>query len=155
MRAHHLHHHQVRHSVGPHPSHLAERFLLEPDWPLREAWTFIHHVLLGISSIAPVLAGLALAVCVTVASIRRAQTRRLPQDARLIHVGVPPEVDPKGALLLWSGLHDLLRPRLARLLSGQPHLAWEIAASETGTTFRLWVPRCVPQGLVDRAICSA
>ncbi len=70
-------------------------------------------------------------------------------------IGVPPDVDPGGALLLWSALHDLLRPRLARLLSGQPHLAWEVAASETGTTFRVWVPETVPPGLIERAVSSA
>ena len=62
----------------------------------------------------------------------RLRERRLAEGARLLAIGVPPEVDPDGALLLWSALHDLLRPRLARFLSGQPQLAWEIAAGERG-----------------------
>ncbi len=70
-------------------------------------------------------------------------------------IGVPPDVDAGGALLLWSALHDLLRPRLARLLGGQPHLAWEVAASEMGTVFRVWVPETIPPGLIERAVSSA
>ena len=79
----------------------------------------------------------------------------LAREARLITIGVPPEVAQDGGVLLWSALHDLLRPRLARLLAGQPHLSWEIAASESGTTFRLWVPKAIPPGLIERAASSA
>src|SRR5436190_13997309 len=50
---------------------------------------------------------------------------------------------------------DLLRPPLARLLHGQPHLAWEIAADRAGSAFRLWLPRAIPPGLVERALLSA
>jgi hypothetical protein len=52
-------------------------------------------------------------------------------------------------------LHDLLRPRLARLFGGQPQLAWEIAADNSGSRFRLWIPAAVPPGLVERALASA
>ncbi len=147
----HLHH---GHHAGQHPSRLLERFLLKPDWPLREVGAFAHHLLSAAAGIVPLLAGLSL-VTVAVALTRAVQSRRLGHEAGLVRIGVPPEVDPQGALLLWSALHDLLRGRLARLLSGQPHLAWEIAASEAGTTFGLWVPRCVPEGLIERAVSSA
>src|SRR5439155_1444762 len=82
-------------------------------------------------------------------ALTRARERKLAKGARLISLAVPPTVEPAGALLLWSALHDLLRPRLTRLLGGQPQLAWEIAADEGGTRFRLWVPRAVPPGLAD------
>jgi hypothetical protein len=52
-------------------------------------------------------------------------------------------------------LHDLLRPQLARLFGGQPQLAWEIAADNSGSRFRLWIPAAVPPGLVERALASA
>jgi hypothetical protein len=52
-------------------------------------------------------------------------------------------------------LHDLLRPRLARFFAGQPQLAWEIAADERGSRFRIWIPAAVPPGLVERALASA
>src|SRR5262249_25959038 len=68
---------------------------------------------------------------------------------------VPPELDPQAAGVLWKSLHDLLRPPLARLVRGQPHLGWEIAADRAGTAFRLWVPRGVPPGLVERTLLSA
>lgn len=68
---------------------------------------------------------------------------------------MPPELEAEGALLLWSALHDLLRPRLARLFAGQPQLAWEIAADQGGSRFRLWLPGSVPPGLVERALASA
>ena len=57
--------------------------------------------------------------------------------------------------MLWKSLHDLLRPPLARLLHGQPHVSWEIAADRAGSAFRLWLPRAIPPGLVERALLSA
>src|SRR6266581_2501130 len=45
--------------------------------------------------------------------------------------------------------------RLARLLQGQPHISWEIAADRAGSAFRLWLPRAIPPGLVERALLSA
>ena len=41
------------------------------------------------------------------------------------------------------------------LFGGQPQLAWEIAADNTGSRFRLWIPAAVPPGLVERALASA
>jgi hypothetical protein len=34
-------------------------------------------------------------------------------------------------------------------------LAWEIAADNSGSRFRLWIPAAVPPGLVERALASA
>lgn len=149
----HLHH--GHHPHASHQSRTIERFLLEPDWPLREVLAFAHHLVSAVEGIVPVIAGLALTTVIAVTMIHAAQLRRLPREARLVRIGVPPEVDTQGALMLWSALHDLLRPPLARLFAGQPHLAWEIAASDAGTTFRLWVPKRIPEGLIERAVCSA
>ena len=144
----------MRHRSRPSGRHI-ERLLNEPGRPLQTLEAMAHRALLSVEQIWPLLA-LLLAVCVLGAFIvGGARRRRLAQGARIVTVGVPPDVDATGAPLLWSALHDLLRPHLARILGGQPHIAWEVAASEDGTTFRLWVPASVPRGLIERAISSA
>jgi hypothetical protein len=40
-------------------------------------------------------------------------------------------------------------------LAGQPQLAWEIAADQGGSRFRIWIPATVPPGLVERTLASA
>jgi hypothetical protein len=132
-----------------------QSWLEEPDRPLRGIPVLAHHALVTGEQLAPIVLGAAAIVLVVRLAAGRVKRRRLASGARLIRIGVPPEVDPAGALLLWSALHDLLRPRLARLLGGQPHLAWEVAASETGTTFGVWVPEAIPAGLIERAVASA
>jgi hypothetical protein len=131
------------------------RWLLEPERPRREGLAFLERVLSILQHAAPILAGVLLAVVVVVLAVRFLVPRRPLDGARLVAVGMPPEVEPAGGLLLWQALHDLLRPGWARLLTGQPHLSWEVAASEAGTVFRLWVPVSVPPGLVERAVASA
>ncbi|HEY4451803.1 MAG TPA: type IV secretion system DNA-binding domain-containing protein [Solirubrobacteraceae bacterium] len=132
-----------------------QRLLAEPAGPLRWLPRIAHDVAVAFAHIGPVvLAALAL-TAVTVVAFRRLRRRRLATGARLVLVGVPPEVELAAARLLWSALHDLIRPRLARLLGGQPHLSWEITAGEQGTTFKIWVPQLVPPGLLERAISSA
>src|SRR5271166_4997133 len=123
-----------------HDSRHLQAWLDEPDRPLRGLPGVARHALVTIEHVAPLLAVLLVAVWVLVLAVGHVRRRRLASGSRQVTIGVPPDVDPGGALLLWSALHDLLRPRLARLLGGQPHLAWEVAASETGTTFRVWVP---------------
>jgi hypothetical protein len=143
----------------PHRSHRSgrhvERLLNEPGRPLQTLLTFAHRALTVLEHSWLLLVALLLLGAVATAIIGRVRRRRLARDGRIVTIGVPPEVDPAGGQLLWSALHDLLRPHLARVLTGQPHLAWEIAASESGTTFRLWVPACIPPGLVERAVSSA
>jgi hypothetical protein len=137
-----------------HPQQV-QRWLDEPNRPLRSLPTLAHHALSNVGPFLPILAVLvagALALAVILGRVRR---WRLARGARLVRIGIPPEVQPHGALLLWSALHDLLLPNPARLLTGQPHLSWEIAASEDGTVFQLWVPKVVPLGLIERAVESA
>ncbi len=108
-----------------------------------------------LAAAAPWIAAGTFAVLLTVSLARRWHARRSARNARLIRVGVPPQADPAAAQLLWSALHDLLRPRWARLLSGQPHVAWEILASDAGTTFAIWAPATIPPQLIERAISAA
>jgi hypothetical protein len=57
--------------------------------------------------------------------------------------------------VLWKSLHDLLRPRIARFLQGQPRLGRATAADRAGSAFRLWIPCAVPPGLVEQTLLSA
>jgi hypothetical protein len=131
------------------------RYLRDPSLLLHDVLELARQALEAALEWAPLAAGVALALLFTHLLIARLRERRLAKDARLIAIGVPPEVDEQGAFLLWSALHDLLRPRLARLLAGQPQLAWEISGTAAGSEFRVWVPGAVPPGLVERALASA
>src|ERR1017187_6976129 len=107
-------------------THKLERLLDEPGRPLHSLPTIAHHALSAVAHFALILLAVALALGTGVLVLRRAQRRRLARGARGVTVGVPPEVDTGGALLLWSALHDLIRPRFSRLIGGQPHVAWEV-----------------------------
>ncbi len=140
-----------------HAHHISrlQRLLSEPARPLHALPTIAQHLLALAVRLGPVVIAAAVLVALAYAVAVCVRARKLADGARLILVGVPPEVEPAGAVLLWSALHDLIRPRLVRLLAGQPHLSWEITASEQGTSFQLWVPEAVPHGLVERAITAA
>jgi hypothetical protein len=131
------------------------RFLRNPSRELAHALSALAHAPSHLLPLALAVCVLAVALLVARVVLARRRERRLATGARLIELAVPPELDKDGALLLWSALHDLLRPRLARLLTGQPQVAWEIAADAGGSRFRLWVPGAVPPGLVERALASA
>lgn len=140
--------------TGKHTSQLV-RFLHDPSRELARAFTLVEHHAVHLLPFAIALCACAAALLVTRLLLARIRERRLADGARLLQLAVPPELDIEGALLLWSALHDLLRPRLARLFGGQPQLAWEIAADNAGSRFRLWIPAAVPPGLVERALASA
>jgi len=140
--------------TGKHASPLV-RFLRDPASQLARALILVERHAVQLLPFAIALCACAAAFLVTRLLLRRLRERRLADGARLLQLAVPPELDLEGALLLWSALHDLLRPRLARLFGGQPQLAWEIAADNTGSRFRLWIPAAVPPGLVERALASA
>ena len=140
--------------TGKHASPLV-RFLRDPAHQLAHALSLVEHHAVDFLPFAIALCACAAAFLVTRLLLVRIRERRLADGARLLQLAVPPELDVEGALLLWSALHDLLRPRLARLFGGQPQLAWEIAADNAGSRFRLWIPAAVPPGLVERALASA
>ena len=131
------------------------RFLRNPLRELARGLGGLEHGALHLLPFGLAVCALAVALLVARCVLGRLRERRLAAGSRLIELAVPPELDTDGALLLWSALHDLLRPRLARLLGGQPQIAWEIAADAGGSRFRLWVPAAVPPGLVERALTSA
>ncbi|MGH2950260.1 MAG: hypothetical protein ACRDPC_29010, partial [Solirubrobacteraceae bacterium] len=151
------------HRLAAHAHHGADRddgspltlrrLLRDPDAGWHALTELARELLAELVELGPELALGVLAGTLAVVLLGRLRDR--PRVGRVIEVGVPPDADPDGALLLWSALHDLLRPRLRRALCGQPHLAWEITAGQHGTTFRLWVPSSVPPGLVERALTAA
>jgi hypothetical protein len=131
------------------------RFLRNPPHELAHALALFTHTVSQLLPAALAVLACAIAALIARAVLSHARDARRAQGARLLELAVPPELDPDGALLLWSSLHDLLRPRMARLFAGQPQLAWEIAADERGSRFRIWIPAAVPPGLVERALASA
>ena len=139
---------------GRHASPLV-RFLRDPTHTLTHALRALEQMLPEMLVPATVAAAALLVLVLVRLALARMRERRLAQGARLLRLAVPPELEAEGALLLWSALHDLLRPRLARLLAGQPQLAWEISADRSGSEFRLWLPASVPPGLVERALAAA
>jgi hypothetical protein len=138
------------------PSGPLARYLTHPGAETAHLLGHLGHVLAHVAITAgPAVAGIALVVTVTVTLVRRAQARRLAEDARLVRVLAPPEVDPQGATTLWTNLVALLRPAWRRALGGQPHLAFEVTAQDGGLTIAWWVPGTVPPGLVERAVEAA
>src|SRR5207244_2476097 len=88
---------------------------------LRDPSRALAHTLTALEHNAARAVPLALGACALVATalavrlvLTRLRERRLARGARLLQIAVPPELEAEGALLLWSALHDLLRPRLAR-----------------------------------------
>src|SRR5437868_15536656 len=138
-----------------HPDSPLVRLLRDPGAELRQLLDLTRDVLAQALPYLGAIAGLALALTLALWLHRRRRSRRLAEGARLVRIAVPPELDPQAAGVLWKSLHDLLRARLARLLQGQPHISWEIAADRAGSAFRLWLPRAIPPGLVERALLSA
>jgi hypothetical protein len=106
--------HHAHINPPPHPRPLVERWLLEPERPGRDGLAFLGRVLSILQHAAPILAGVLLAAAAVVLLVRFLAAHRPVDGARLVTVGVPPEVEPAGGLLLWQALHDLLRPRWAR-----------------------------------------
>jgi hypothetical protein len=139
----------------PRPSRAVEHLLLEPDWPVKAAGHFSAHLLAGGTQILVPAVLCVLAAIVGVLLVRVVHRRGFAREARLVRIGVPPEVNEMGGQLLWGALHDLLRPPWLRWLLGQPHLSWEVAASEAGTTFGVWVPKVIPPGLIERTVSAA
>ncbi|MBT2418079.1 type IV secretory system conjugative DNA transfer family protein [Streptomyces sp. ISL-22] len=85
----------------------------------------------------------------------RLRQQRLTNGAHWVEILVPPQASPKGGEVLWAQLSGLLRPWWRRIITGQPHLAFEYTWSHTGLGIRLWVPGTVPLGLVRRAVEAA
>jgi hypothetical protein len=110
----------------------------------------------------PAVAGVVVAALAAGLLTRQLLGRRrhavMTDGARLVTILAPPAASPGGAAALWAHLSGLLRPPAARLLSGQPHLAWEYSwtgGDTAGLSIRLWVPGTIPPGLIEAAVEAA
>lgn len=120
-------------------------------WPLDLFAWVIARPWLGLVAAAALVIGIAVRN-----HIAARRHRRFADNARLVTIAPPPEVDPKSAAVLWANLHGLLTPsRRQRLLHGTPHLVWQYAWTGRQLTISLWVPGTVPPGAVEAAARAA
>ena len=138
------------------PSGPLARYLAHPGATTGRLADQVAHEAAHVAVVAgpPVLVAVLVAL-VAVSAVRGAERRRMAGGARLVEVLSPPVVDPEGAATLWTNLVALLRPAWRRALFGQPHLGFELVASEGGLTISIWVPMTIPPGLVERAVEAA
>jgi hypothetical protein len=138
------------------PSGPLGNYLTHPGATTSHLVDHLSHVVGHIAiAFGPAAASVALVGLVALTVIRRAQAARMGEDARLVVVLTPPDVDLQGAATLWTNLVALLRPAWRRFLGGQPHLGFELTASDGGLTIAIWVPGQIPPGLVERAVEAA
>lgn len=132
-----------------------QRYTLNPG---AATHTVFEHIIAALRAGMPYVISLLAAACLTVTAtmvVRRVHERRMVLGGRFITVVAPPAADPAGAEVLWSNLVALLRPWWRRLLFGQPHLTFEYRWSVEGLHIGVWVPQCVPPGMIERAIEGA
>jgi hypothetical protein len=131
-------------------------YLLHPG---PDTSTVVHHVLHVLCSVGravlPVL--VAVVTLVVLGRLVLAVTRRQRGDGgHVVTVAPGPEVEPIGAEGLWNGLHGVLRRGgLAGMVSGRPHVAFEVGFSSTRLRFSLWVPATVSAARVARVAEAA
>jgi hypothetical protein len=130
-----------------------------PPGLIRDPQVVLHHLELILRTWAlPLLAALIAAVAAYAGAgllLRARRGRAFADGARIVEISAPPEAALSGGAALWANLLALHRPRLARLVHGQPHLAFEYRASADGLNIRMWIPRAVPPGLVEHAVQAA
>jgi len=142
-------------TTEPLPHGPLAHFILDPAGAWRAA---AHAVLALVIRLVPWLAVAAAACLAAAAAMALLGARRraaMAGGGRVVRVMAPPEVDPAGGEEFWRHLHALLRGRWRRVLAGQPHLAFEYRWSDDGLEVRVWVPDCVPPGMVEGAVEAA
>ena len=132
------------------------RYMLHPG---PDTSVLVHHVLHLLAGVgrAAVPALLVVAALVVATRLVLAVTRRQGSaGGHLVTVAPGPEVGASGAEALWNGLHGVLRRGgLAGLVSGRPHLSFEVGFSAGRLRFGLWVPGRVSAGRVARVVEAA
>jgi len=136
----------------PTPDGPLSRYLLDPGGSnhriLEALLGWLHGAVRPLIAIGAAVFLLAVALYLTA----RIRDRRLRRGGRRIGIQPPPTVDARGGLSFWMGLHSMLRPWWARLLVGQPYIAWEVVGRPEEIEISVWVPRAVPPGMIERAI---
>ena len=117
------------------------RYMLHPG---PDTSVLVHHVLhllagVGRAAVPALLVGAALVVATRL--VLAVTRRQGSAGGHLVTVAPGPEVGASGAEALWNGLHGVLRRGgLAGLVSGRPHLSFEVGFSAGRLRFGLWVP---------------
>ena len=141
------------------PQHPLGRYLEHPGaTTTRIVHSLVHSVAASAGRVAPLLVCLGVAVtalAVATLVVRRRAVARTATGGRLVQILAPPDVDPEGAVTLWTNLVALLRPAWRRLATGQPYVAFELTAGVAGLRLALWVPDAVPPGMAERAVEAA
>jgi len=128
-------------------------YLLHPG---NDTSTVVHHILHVLAFVGrTALPFLVLAVAlVIVARLVLAVTRRQRAGGgHVVTIAPGPEVEPAGAEALWNGLHGVLRR--GGLVSGRPHVTFEVGFSSGRLRFGLWVPAAVSAARVARVVEAA
>lgn len=119
---------------------------------LRSAWHDMAAAGVPAVATAAVLAAALITARVLIVRRRRA---RMARGARQVTILAPPQASPEGGQVLWANLTGLLRSPWRRLVSGQPHLAWEFRWTPEGARISVWLPGGIPPGLAEQAITAA
>lgn len=134
------------------------RYLLDPSRANHEAAgaarSYLQRFLTFFVPFAVAACALAIIVGLVVIALRVSRRTALSPGV-LYEVDLPPNTEPKAALMMWTNLHDLLRPRWKRLIGGQPHLSFEMLWQRSRLTFRVWVHVELSCEMVERAVASA
>jgi hypothetical protein len=131
------------------PSRVAERFVREPDWPLREGGSsFVHHVVALAGTLAPLLA-LVLAALALVPVWRVWGRHRLAASGRWFELRLGERVSRPALETLMSTLaRGLPRP----LLGPAPWVALSVTAQEDRAECGLFISGGVPVAQVRAAV---
>ncbi len=108
------------------------------------------------------LASITVLLVVALASVaglrawcQRTERRAWREGGKYVTIEVPPEVDPKSAVLAWRHLLAIEHGRWRRLWFGQPYLIWEYAFTGARLSVRVWVPGGISTNLVIHAVDAA
>lgn len=119
----------------------------------------LAHVVDVLVSAAPEFGpscGVAVIAVLVLRRVGRAAARtREAATARWVEILPPPDTDLDGAASLWTHLMAITRPAWLRLISGQPHLAWEYLWTGGRLRIGCWIPGHLPPGLVEAAVTAA
>src|ERR1700683_2988153 len=128
------HHHP--HPYLRRPSRTVERFVREPDWPLRHAGSsFAHHALSALGALAPVLA-LLLAVLLLIPVWRVWSRHRLAAGGRWFEVRLGEQVSrPALEAFMRTLAGGLPRP----LLGARPWVALSLSSVEDRASAGLFI----------------
>ena len=132
------------------------RYLLHPGPDTSVVVHHVLHVLAGVGRVAVPALIVLVGLVVTARLVLAVSRRQRADGGHVVTVAPGPEVEPAGADALWNGLHGVLRRGgLAGLVSGRPHLSFEVGWSAGRLRFGLWVPANVPPGRVARVVEAA